>query len=58
MQVLAIIWQPNAAWRGLTKVQQMTYLKTLDGYISVGRAAGMVVLGWGRARRCDHRRAT
>jgi hypothetical protein len=48
MQILAILWQPNAAWRALSQAEQVAYLKTLDGYISAGRAAGMVVLGWSR----------
>jgi len=46
MQILAIVWQPNAAWEALSDGAKMDYLKTLDDYINGGRAGGMVVLGW------------
>jgi hypothetical protein len=51
MHIVAIIWQPNAAWEALDPVQQWHYLESLDGYIAQARAAGIVVLGWSRIDR-------
>ena len=48
MQILMIVWQPNAAWEALDNDAQSDYLKSLDAYINAGRAAGLVVLGWSR----------
>ena len=46
MQILAIVWHPNAAWEALDDSAKLDYLITLDDYINQGRAAGAVVLGW------------
>lgn len=46
MRIVAIVWQPNAAWEALGDTQKLEYLKTLDDVINQGRAGGMVVLGW------------
>lgn len=48
MQILAIVWHPNAAWEALDDAGKLRYLKTLDDYINGGRAAGAVVLGWSK----------
>lgn len=48
MQVLVIIWQPNAKWEALDIKGKQHYLQSLDDYINGGRAAGMVVLGWSK----------
>ncbi|MEQ8662147.1 MAG: hypothetical protein RLW62_15135 [Gammaproteobacteria bacterium] len=48
MQIVAIVWHPNAQWEALSNAEKLTYLKSLDGYINAGRAAGLVVLGWSR----------
>ena len=48
MQILAIVWQPNARWHALSDADKRVYLKSLDDYINQGRAAGLVVLGWSR----------
>ena len=46
MHILAIVWHPNAEWEALDDANRLRYLKTLDDYISAGRAGGAVVLGW------------
>jgi hypothetical protein len=46
MQILTIIWQPNARWRALGEEQKRDYLRSLDAPINGARAAGMVTLGW------------
>ncbi len=46
MQILAIVWHPNAAWEALDEGKRLAYLRSLDDYINQGRAAGVVVLGW------------
>jgi len=48
MQILAIVWHPNAAWEALDDAGKLGYLKTLDDYINQGRAGGAVVLGWSK----------
>jgi hypothetical protein len=48
MRIVAIVWHPNAAWETLTDGKKLEYLKSLDGYINAGRAAGLVVLGWSK----------
>lgn len=40
MQMLTIVWHPNAAWEALDDSAK------LDDYITQGRAAGAVVSGW------------
>ena len=48
MQMLVIVWQPNAKWEALDNRGKRDYLQSLDDYINGGRAAGMVVLGWSK----------
>jgi len=48
MQILAIVWHPNARWNALSEQGKLTYLKSLDAYINAGRAVGAVVLGWSK----------
>jgi hypothetical protein len=48
MQILAIVWHPNAAWGALDDTGKLTYLKTLDDAIAQTRAGGVVVLGWSK----------
>lgn len=48
MHILAIVWHPNASWDALNESEKLAYLKSLDDYISAGRAGGAVVLGWSR----------
>ena len=48
MQILAIVWHPNAEWEALDDGGKLCYLKTLDDYINQGRAGGAVVLGWSK----------
>ena len=48
MQILAIVWHPNARWGALSDADKLVYLKSLDDYINQGRAGGAVVLGWSR----------
>lgn len=51
MQILAILWQPNAAWCALNEAEQLEFLKGIDGHIAAGRAEGLVVLGWSAVDR-------
>ena len=48
MQILAIVWHPNAKWQALDEQAKREYLESLDDYINGGRAAGLVVLGWSK----------
>ena len=48
MQILVILWQPNARWEALDEQARCDWLATLDAPIAAGRAAGMVTLGWSR----------
>ena len=48
MQILMMVWHPNAAWEALDEHARCEYLKSLDAYINDGRAAGIVVLGWSK----------
>lgn len=51
MQIVAIVWHPNARWEALDDTQKLAYLRSLDDYIAQARAAGVVVLGWSRIDR-------
>jgi len=51
MHILAIVWHPNAKWDALDEAGKLDYLKTLDDYISGGRAGGAIVLGWSKIDR-------
>ena len=48
MQILTILWQPNARWDALDDAAKRAYLRSLDAPISAARAAGVIVLGWSR----------
>lgn len=48
MHILAIVWHPNERWEALDEARKRAYLRSLDDYISRGRAGGAVVLGWSR----------
>ena len=48
MQILTILWQPNAKWDALSESAKLDYLKSLDNYINQGRAGGAIVLGWSK----------
>ncbi len=48
MQLLLILWEPNARWEALDEQARQAWLAALDSPIAAGRAAGMVTLGWSR----------
>ena len=51
MQILVILWEPNARWLALDETEQREFLESLDDPIAQGRAIGMQTLGWSRVDR-------
>lgn len=46
MQILVILWEPNASWHVLSEDEQKQYILSLDTAVNEARANGMMTLGW------------
>ncbi len=51
MQILIIIWEPNAEWHALGDEAQKGYLSSLDAAVTAVRSQGVMTLGWSKIDR-------